>query len=452
MNILLVNPARLDENGNPVKYKKAYLPPLSLAIINSLTPEKHNVRVINDIVEEIDFAKSYDLVGITGMTSQIKRGYMIADSFRNLGVKVVIGGIHATVLPDEAKEHADSVVIGEADNIWEQVLDDFENKCNKDFYKDTSYPDLQKLIIPKWDNFNFNIYPKPVKQNKPMMPIFITRGCVFDCKFCSVSKYFGKKYRHKPIQNVIKEIEATNATSYFFIDDNIVCNPEYSRELFKELSKRRINWFSQVSTTILKNPDLIDLASKSGCNSLFIGIESLNSNTLKSINKGFNKIEQYEELFARMRKVGIKPAPSVIFGFDDDTKEQFRLTIDFLMKNKVGNAFFVILTPLPGTDIFKEMHQQGRILTYDWAKYDLFHIVFKPKNFTTDELKKYYWEAYKEFFSYKNIAKRILYSVPISKDPMAQFLKMLFYQIYFARRKVYSHDHPLSGGVGRIVR
>ncbi|MGA1871526.1 MAG: B12-binding domain-containing radical SAM protein [bacterium] len=449
MNILFIYPTKLDKNGNIIKYKKAFLPPLSLAILNSLTPVRHNVKIVNDIVEDISFSSCYDLVAITSMTMQIKRAYQIADRFRCLGTKVIIGGFHATILPEEAKKHADSVVIGEADNLWEQILSDFENNNFKEFYQDTSFPDLQKLVIPKWDNMNLKIYPKPIGYRLPMMPLFTTRGCVFSCRFCSVSKFFGKTYRFKPISNVIKEIDSINTKAYIFVDDNISCNVDYSRELFKALSHKKIRWLSQISTSVLKTPALIDLAAKSGCNSLFIGIESINNKNLKSINKGFNKAEEYEELFTRLRKVGIIPFPSIIFGLDYDTPDQLKLTLDFLMKNKIGYALFWILTPLPGTDLFNDMNKEGRILDNNWSMYDLSNVIFQPKNFTTSELYMNYWKTYQKFYSLKNIAKRMYYNISISAHPFYEFFDNLFYQFYF-RKKVNLYDPPISGGINRV--
>jgi len=439
----------LDIDGSPIKYKKAFTPPLALALLNGLTPKKHDVQVINDIVEDIDFSINYDLVAITAMTTQIGRAYQIADTFRKSDVKVIIGGIHATILPEEAKKHANSVVIGEVDNLWEDILNDFENNQNKEFYKDTSRPDLQKLVLPRWDNMNLGIYPKPHGHKLPKMPLFTTRGCVFNCKFCSVSKYFGRTYRFKPISHVVQEIEHIDTYSYFFVDDNIACNADYSRELFNAVGKKNINWLSQISTTVLKTPELIDLAAKSGCTSLFIGIESINKKSLKSVSKGFNKIEEYEELFARLRSVGIKPFISIIFGLDEDTPEQFKLTIDFLMKNKIGNALFQILTPLPGTKLYEEMDNEGRILSKDWSRYNLNDVVFQPKNFIPDELYKGYWNAFQEFFSLRNIAKRLYYNVTITSKPLDAFTRGLFYQLHY-RKKVKSYDHPLSGGINRI--
>lgn len=449
MNILMVYPTRLDNLEKPAKYKKAALPPLSLAILDRLTPERHSIKIVNDIAEDIDFSNSYDLVAITAMTLQITRAYQIADRFRNLGIKVIIGGFHATVFPQEVLEHADSVIVGEAENLWEQIIVDLENNRLKSFYQDTTFADLNRLIIPRWENMNMKIYPKQIGKKLPLMPIFTSRGCPYNCKFCSVTKFFGKTYRFKPVSHVIQEIKSTDSKDFFIIDDNIAGNTDYSKELFEALCSLDIHWFSQVSTTIFKNPDLIDLAAKAGCEWLYIGIESINNKSLNSVNKNFNKVDEYEEFFARLKKAGIVPYASIIFGLDHDTPDQFKLTLDFLNKNKVGFAAFFILTPLPGTEMFDEMKIEKRILTKNWAKYDGTNVVFQPKNLTQKELYENYWETYQKFLSLNNVFKRSFYNASISKHPFHEFLKSLFFQFSY-RKKAYSFDHPFSGGIDRV--
>ena len=251
----------------------------------------------------------------------------------------------------------------------------------------------------------------------------------------------------KPISHVIQEIERTGATEYLFVDDNITCNPDYSRELFDALAGRNLNWMSQISTTVMKNPDLIDLAARAGCSGLLIGVESLSQSSLKTVNKGFNKVEQYEEMIQRMQKNGINPCLSFIFGFDEDTPDQFRHTIEFCKKNKIGYAILWILTPLPGTDLFAEMEDAGRIEYDNWSKFDLTNVVFQPKNFSKQELYETYWKSYQELYSLRSIAGTIWHDVRVSNNPVRGFLNGAFVQTYF-RKKVYSCDHPLVGGIG----
>jgi len=449
MKILLIKPTRLDENKQPIKYRKALLPPLPLAILDRLTPEQHQVKIVDDIVEDIDYSRSYDLVGISAMTVQAERAYQVADRFREIGVKVIMGGIHPSVLPHEAIKHADSVVIGEAEELWGQILADFENNSYKEFYQDTSRPGLQKSIIPKWDNVNMKIYVKQIGRKRPPIPIFTTRGCPFTCSYCTVTGIFGKTFRTKPISNVLDEIDNINNKNYLFADDNIAGDFDYSRELFKALIPKKISWLSQISTTVLKSPDLIDLAGKSGCELLLFGTESINKNSLKSVNKGFNNPEDYEELFARTRKAGIIPCPTIMFGFDEDSLDQFRLSIEFLEKNKLETAMFAILTPFPGTKVYREMKEAGRIMTYNWSMYDFGHVVFHPKNFTAHELKTHFWKTYRRLLSFKNMTKRLSYITSMSRRPWADFFKSLLYMFY-NRINVYSYHQAISDGVIKV--
>ncbi|MCK5055119.1 MAG: radical SAM protein [Candidatus Aminicenantes bacterium] len=449
MNIQLIKPSHLDEDNKTAKYKKALLPPLALAIIDRLTPGRHRVKIVDDLVEDVDFSRSYDLVGITVMTAQADRAYRIADRFRKMGVKVILGGVHPTVLPHEAKEHADSVVIGEAEGLWEQVLADFEGNNYKEFYRDSTPPDLGKLIIPKWDNVNMKPYIKRLGSKLPTMPLFSTRGCLFNCKFCSANKVFGNTFRKKPISNFLKEIDASKARFFFFLDDGIASDIDYTRELFKALIPKKIVWTLQISTNILKSPDLIELAGQAGCNSLLFGIESLNKKNLNSVNKGFNHPEAYEELFSRVRKAGIIPCPTFIFGFDEDTPGQFELTMDFLKKNKMETALFGILTPFPGTALYEEFDEAGRILTKNWSRYDLAHLVFQPKNFTNDEFLTQFWKNYRSFLTLKNMAKRLFYITSRSRRPLTAFSESLLYMIC-NRSNVYAKNQAISDGVFRI--
>ena len=433
-----------------MRYRQANLPPLALAILAALTPDRHTVSVVNDMVESIDFEGDYDLVAITALTSQALRAYQIAARFRARGVKVVIGGIHASTVPDEVAQHADAVVIGEAETVWEELISDFESGRLAETYAPDSYPSLERLIIPRWDGFNFDVYRKSVGSKRmPRLPIYTTRGCLYACKYCTVTKFYGNRYRHKPIANVLAEIDASGADSYFFTDDNITCDPDYSRELFTALKSRNIRWLSQASVQVLDHPDLIEAAGKAGCKSLYLGIESINKEALRSMRKGFNKPEQYPELFERLERAGIRPFVGMILGLDQDTPETLQETLQFLLKHRVQNVFLNIFTPLPGTDSYAEMEAAGRIIDRDWSKYDIGHVVFQPVHFNPDQLQQTYWQMYKRIYSPAAIAGRFADDViSLRKGPL-ELLRDTILQVYM-RHHVKDSENPLSMGLGRI--
>lgn len=449
MNILMIAPTHLDETQQPIKYRKAFLPPLSLATLDSLTPSCHNVTIVNDVVEKVDYSGAYDLVCITAMTPQSERAYQISAKFRARGVTVILGGMHPTILPEEAQEHADAIVVGEADDIWESVLDDCENNRLQKVYQSEQLPNLSRRVIPNWDNMNMDIYPRKQGAKKPMMPIFTTRGCPYGCSFCTVSRFFGKRYRTKPIEHVLAEIECTNAENLFFVDDNVGGHPDYSRELFASLYDKNLTWFSQISTRVLNTPDLLGKAARAGCNALFVGVESVNEDSLKGSNKSFNKVDKYGELVKLMKAVGIVPYFSFIFGFDEDTPEQFERTIEFLKKHDVTRSIFWILTPIPGTELFETMDAENRIIDKRWSSYDGTHVVYQPKSFAADELVDLFWKSFQSMYTLRQHINAIAQSVRITnKHPLKAVLEAMFFRLYFGQ-KVRAREHPFSAGFGR---
>lgn len=449
MKILFVYPTRLDRRGLPVKFKKAFLPPLNLATLNSLTPDRHETRMINDCVEEIDFNVDCDLVCITSITTQASRAYQIADTFRSIGKKVVLGGVHPTMMIEEAKQHADTVVVGEAENIWEQILIDCENNRLKEIYRDNNTYDLKRLIIPNWENANLDIYYKSIGRKVPRMPIYTTRGCVHDCMYCSVSKFFGRSYRFKPIENVLQEIDAIGAESYFFVDDNFICKQAYTQDLLKAIQPKGIWWFTQASVNLIKNPKLIELAAKAGCKGMLLGLESLNTDTLKGLKKSWNKPEIYKELFDRLKQAKIRPWASIIFGFDNEDENALMQTVDLLLSWDVHCIILWIMTPLPGTELYQELDQQGRIIDRNWANYDCNHVVYQPKNFSPEQLYDFFWRTYRRLHTLTAILQKAKLSVKTGYHPTKDFINgVLFYSRL--RKKIMEFDHPFSMGLGKL--
>lgn len=379
------------------------IPPLGLALLASLTPEEFDVELIDENMEKLDFIET-DVVGISVMTSVANRAYKIADKYRAMGAKVILGGIHPSMLPKETIKHADSIVIGEADDIWPDVMNDFKQGKLKRIYKAKKFPNLSKSPFPRKDLFKRNKYFHFFNS------IQTSRGCPFGCDFCSVSKFNGRIVRHRPVEDIIEEIKSTRGLLkkyVFFADDNIAGDFSYAKRLFKALTPLNIRWVSQCSLPIAKDEKLLKLAAESGCKALFIGFESLSQKALKEVHKSY-KVEEYEGLIKKIHDYGILVEGSFIFGFDNDDKTVFKKTVDFCYKNDIEVAQFSFLTPYPGTELFNRFQKEKRILTYNWGLYDGIHVVFKPKNMTPQELLQNGIKAYQESYSTKSIFKRIV--------------------------------------------
>jgi radical SAM superfamily enzyme YgiQ (UPF0313 family) len=343
------------------------------------------------------------------MTTTAQRGYEIADHFRSSGTRIVMGGMHASALPHEALAHCDSVIIGEAEGLWPNVLSDFRAGRLKAIYShEQGFPSLTHQPRANW-----SLYRK--KKYLPVHFVETTRGCPIDCEFCAVSSAFGGTYRNRPLDEVVQELEAlepfegalTLKNCVFFVDDNIVSNRAYARELFTRIAHLKLRWFGQASVNIANDAEILRLCKASGCAGVFIGFESLSPETLSSVGKRVNRPEKYFDLVRKIHDHGIGIDGSFVFGFDSDNQAVFDNTLEFVFKAKLEVAYFSILTPYPGTRLHSRLEAEGRILSRDWSLYDANHVVFRPKTFKPDHLLDQYERALKELYSLSGIFKRL---------------------------------------------
>ncbi len=398
MKILLIAPKWPDHSlWGQIFFRFPYL---SLTTLAALTGDDWDISIVDESAESIDFSTDTDLVAISIMTPLAKRGYDIADIFREKNIPVILGGIHPTMMQEEAKSHADAVVVGEAEEIWPEVLADFRLGELKRFYKAEKFSSLEHLKNPRRDLLNKKAY---FFSNT----VQTTRGCPFDCEFCSVTSFYGHTYRVRPVEDIIHEMEDMEGGFRFFVDDNIVGKPDYAKELFRALAPLRIKWFSQASLNIVKDRELLDLARKSGCMGLFIGFESLSQDCLKSMGKSTNRVEEYRDAIKKIHDHGIGIQGSFIFGTDQDDQSVFSDVLRFIEKAHIEAALFSVLTPFPGTRIQQTLMKENRILHTDWEKYDMNHVVFRPKNMTPKQLQDGLNWAYKRLYGYGSIIKRL---------------------------------------------
>ncbi len=373
---------------------------LTLTTLAALTPPDIEVKITDENVEPVDFEEDVDLVGVTGMVMHAPRAYQIAKRFRQRGIPVVMGGPHASSLPLEAKEHVDAVVIGEAENVWEGLIEDLQKGDLKPFYKADAFCSMERIPSPRLDLLRKEAY-------MTINCVQTTRGCPHRCDFCHVTHFFGKTYRCRPIDDVIQEVKRLEGDFLVFIDDNITGNRDYAKELFARLKPLKKKWASQASMTLTRDPELLKLAAESGCVSLFVGIESLSSENLKDVNKTCNRAYQFEEALKALHDQDIMILAGFIFGLDHDDEGVFERTLRFCERNRIELPSFFILTPLPGTSLFERMEAEGRLLHKDWARYNGATVVFKPRLMTEETLQRGFHWACKEAYSWGSIFKRV---------------------------------------------
>jgi radical SAM superfamily enzyme YgiQ (UPF0313 family) len=395
------------------------LPTLYPRRLAAITPKEHNIHVFNERYEQLEINKKYDLINIHFNTASTDKAYEIADKYRKEKVKVVLSGIHASALPNEAIQHADSILIGRGELNWLNLLEDFKKNKLKKIYPPENY-NKSKIKIP------------PTKIKLPGFTITgaieATRGCPFECTFCpETNTPGGNKYYKRPIKEVINEIKNIPQKTIIFYDNSLTIDPNYTKELFQEMKKIHKKFFCNGNVDILaKDIELVKLSKQAGCLAWLIGFESISQETIEKIGKKTNKIENYEKAVKNIHKNKMAVIGDFIFGFDNDTKEIFNTTLNYIKKIRIDIADFSILTPFPGTPIYNTLKKEDRIITNDWSKYNMHDVVFKPKNMTSEELKMGVEKMYKNFYSNNHTIKRIINSIKLGFYP---FFLVLFRNI-----------------------
>lgn len=378
-----------------------HLEPLAIAHLAGLTPKDIKVRFFDDRVESIDYDEETDLVGITVETYTARRAYEISSEYRKRGVKVILGGFHPTLFPEEAQRYADAIVVGNVEDSWASILADAKENRLKKVYKSDHIPALDKF--PDRSIFGDRKYVD-------FGLIQIGRGCQFNCEFCSICRFHNHTYQHRPIEDVITELKGLDYRYYFFIDDNLCTDFDYAKKLFKALAPLKLKWMSQAGLNIARDPELLGLMKESGCELLLVGIESLNDQVLDAMNKRTYMGLDRDWAVGRIHDAGIKICATFVLGYDEDTAETFEEAYQFALKHKFFLTFINHLVPFPGTAVYDRLKAQNRLLSDAWwldPAYTPGGVMFKPKNFTPEELDILCYNYRRKVYSGASIARRL---------------------------------------------
>jgi len=419
----------------PASEDSAHLRSLAVATLARLTPDDIELSLLDDIVRKIDPAKDIDsgadLAAITVSTKAAARAYELAAAYRQRGVKVVLGGIHPTAMPEEALEHGDAVVVGEAEGLWEQVVADARRGHLRPVYRHTAWPDFRTAPWPKRSVF-------PSRGYAPIHTVQASRGCPFLCEFCSVAPFFGRTPRLRDPVDVAQEVASLGRGLVMFADDNISGHGEHSRALFRELKPVKRRWIGQASLQGMQNQETLRLMAASGCHAVLIGFESVNRATLLACGKPQNDPQDYLDTVRRLHDHGIAVWAAFVFGFDQDTPGVFEATVEFAREAGVIMASFGVLTPYPGTRLFARLQQEGRLFDERWWLHDWRdgYPFFRPKGMSTEQLFEGWQNAWRWFYSGSSIIERFRQAPRTSFFSLAAFLPINLYQRRLTFEKV----------------
>jgi len=431
MKILLIQPSPYGSDGLPVKKKRLYFVGLALPLLAALTPEDWLVEICLETIEDIPFDTDADIVALSSMGHGVVRSIDLAKEFRKRGKTVIMGGYMVSLMPEEAGKHCDAVVIGDAELVWAKLLEDYSRGCLQPHYEQR----LQELDPP------LPRYELLLDKNiGDFLPVQAGRGCPKSCSFCSVHCLYRNRYYQRPVEAVMRDIHYVRELGFrkfLLLDDNILTGPAYLLRLCEEITPLKMTWYSQCSIDIARHPELLKAVAESGCRVLSFGLESISKESLAAMDKSWADPSQYPTMIRAIQDAGIDVSTEMVVGADGDTKESIARTADFIRENKIVVPRFYILTPIPGTDFYAQMLEQGRICNHDLYSYNGTEAVHVPRNMSPEELTAAYWQLYEEVFSLGSIFRRTILRREFRKRPWDFFLYLLvnlYYRHHIKKR------------------
>lgn len=406
LRIALISPkGPLYRHRGGIWKKSLRYQPLTLTTLAALIPADlpHVVTLYDEGIMDVPRDLDVDLVGITVITGTAVRAYELADHFRARGITVVLGGPHPTLIPDDAQPHADAVVTGYAEESWPQLLRDVVAGRLQPRYVQQPGLDIGGRPFPRRDLL-------PSSHFLTSNVFEATRGCVHPCEFCVVPTAWGRKPFQKPVAEVVADIRQHGARKLIFVDLNLIADRSYAKALFTALIPLRLQWYGLSTVLLVDDEELLDLAARSGCRGLLMGLESLSQANLRGNRKGFNSPDHYARVVERLHAHGIALQGCFVFGLDDDHPDVFLRTAEFAVQAHIDLPRFAVVTPFPNTPLYQRLEREGRILTRNWELYDAQHVVFQPRHMSVQELQQGIELAWKHAYSYRSIARRLLHS------------------------------------------
>ncbi|MCP4716267.1 MAG: B12-binding domain-containing radical SAM protein [Deltaproteobacteria bacterium] len=423
--------------------------PLPAAYLAGLTPRDVQITFFDDRMEPIDFDHPADLVAVSVETYTAKRSYQIASEYRRRGVPVVMGGFHPTLLPEEALQYAEAIVIGEAENLWPELIDDFRQGGLKRIYKSSQRPDITAAMPDRTVFGSRNYFPIGIMD--------AGRGCTYKCDFCAIQAYFQATHNWRGIEALVDEVKRVKAQHklIFFIDDNLMARPEQAKQFFEALIPLKIKWISQADITTTYDAEMLTLMKKSGCQGILIGFESLNRENLKSMNKGFNAARGGAAEAVRMlHRHGLRLYATFLFGYDADTVDSFGEALDFCIEHNIFITAFNHITPFPGTPLYKRLESEKRLLYDKWwldDRYQYGDVPFRTI-MPADEIRENCRQARAAFYSMRSIAKRLVNAT--NRNSPAVFAAYMFINMILRNDVSQRYSLPLgdSAYAGELLK